>query len=544
MRKVGLTLSLLVVSASLASAFTACVGDDPVAVTQDATIPQDAATTIPDTSTPPPPDGATPDAQAQAQVTVDPPRAFLRQGGTVEIDAKIERKGLAGELAVTVTGLPKGVTARPAVFAAAATTTKVTLVAANDATVGDAPIKLEVTGATPATVNLLVAGPSGTLDTTFDNDGLVLVTADPAAVFYAARVQNDGKIVAVGAQAGGAAGGGWYVKRFNSDGSPDTAFNTAAAAAIPGQGMARALAFEPGSGKIVVAGGAGGTERVTVVRLNPNGAADQGFANAGTLMVDSVTHPNGSRANGVVAFANGSVLVAGTRTEGGGGGTGIVDRYLPNGTRDPAFASYVSPTASAFTGLLPLGGGSFFVTGTEASVSPPAQVGLRLLTNGTPDATFGTQGKRTYASGCRGAASALATNGDVVITGQDVRGPSYCVTRVAAQGTGEQLYTQSIGGGNSEQFTAAAAGPSNTTYAAGNGGGSQDKVAILERRLPSGTLDRSFASAGTYELEDPATPDTYIYSIQGATTGDDGRVLIVGSRAASNRGPFIARFWP
>ncbi|MFO0640688.1 MAG: hypothetical protein U0183_15825 [Polyangiaceae bacterium] len=543
MRKVGLTVSLLVVSASLAGAFTACVGDDPVAVPQDASTPQDAATTTPDTSTLPPPDGAAPDAQAQAQITADA-RAFVRQGGMVEIDAKIERKGLAGELAVTVTGLPKGVTAQPAVFAAAATTTKVTLVAANDATVGEAPIKLEVSGAAPASLNLLVAGPSGTLDTTFDNDGLVLVTADPTAVFYAARVQNDGKIVAVGAQNGGAAGGGWYVKRYNADGSPDAAFNTAAAAAVPGQGMARAVAFEPGSGKVVVAGGAGATERLAVVRLNPNGAADQGFANAGTLIVDSVTHPNGSRANGVVAFGNGTVLVAGTRTEGGGGGTGIVDRYLPNGTRDPAFASYVSPTASAFTGLLPLAGTAFFVTGTEASVSPPAQIGLRLLGNGTPDATFGNQGKRTYASGCRGAASALATNGDVVITGQDVRGPSYCVTRVAAQGNGDLVYTQSIGGGNSEQFTAAASGPGNTTYAAGNGGGSQDKVAILERRQPNGNLDRTFASAGTYELEDPATPDTYIYSIQGATTGDDGRVLIVGSRASSNRGPFIARFWP
>jgi len=521
--------------------FAACVGDEPQGA-QDAGA-ADAPTVTPDaTSTAPKEDGAAPsDAAVQAAVTVDPPRVTVKAGASAEVEAKLDRRGLAGELAITVTGLPKGVTAAPVAFAAGAASAKVVLTAAADATLGDAAIRVEAPGATAAPVALLVAGPSGTLDTTFDSDGLVLDTQSPAGAFFAVKVQADNKILAVGAVSG-AGGGGWTVKRFNADGSPDAAFNTAAAAVVPTTGMARAIAVDPANGKILVAGSSAGTERLTVVRLNGTGTADQGFANAGTLLVDTVTHSQGSRALGVLALPGSLVLVAGTKNE-GAGTVGIVERYTAAGVKDPAFVSYTMPVAGTLSGIVPLASGAFFASGTDASLSPPSQTGVRLLANGTPDAAFGTSGRRTYASGCRGAASALATNGDVVVTGQDITGPSYCVTRIAASGNGEGVYTRTRAGGNSEQFTAAATGPNNTTYAAGHGGGSQDRVALVERRLPGGALDPAFATGGSLEIEDPATPDTYGYQIQAATTADDGRLVIVGNRTLSTRGYFVGRIW-
>lgn len=531
-------VSLLVGSVLVGAGFAGCTGDEPVAAADAA--PSTTMTTTPPDATPKD-DGGSPDASTQAVVSVDPPRARVKQGTTVELEAKLERKGLAGELAVTVTGLPKGVTAAPASFAAAATTTKVVLTAAADATLGNQAIKLEVQGATPATVDLLVAGPSGTLDTTFDSDGLVFDTQSATGVYFAVKVQPDGKILAAGAP-NGASGGGWTVKRFNADGTPDSAFNTAVAAVVPTTGLARGIAIDASNGKILVTGGSASTERLTVVRLNPNGSADQGFANAGTLLVDTVTHSQGSRGNSVVVLAGSTVLVSGTKNE-GAGTVGIVERYTSAGVKDQAFLSYSTAGAGAFTNVLALAGGAFFATGTDQSVSPPAQLGVRLLANGTPDGTFGTTGRRTYASGCRGAASALATNGDVVIVGQDVFGPSACTTRVAASGTGEQLYTRNGGGGGSDQFTAAATA-GNAAYSAGFGGGSQDRYAHVERRASDGGLDPTFGKDGIFELEDPATPDTYGYQIQAATTADDGRLVVAGNRTISTRGYFIGRIWP
>src|SRR6185436_17148460 len=139
------------------------------------------------------------------------------------------------------------------------------------------------------------------------------------------------------------------------------------------------IAVDPSNGRIVIGGGSGTTERVTLVRLNANGTADQGFANAGIMVTDSVVHSQGSRANAIVINPNSSILVAGYKGASSSTGFAILERYDSAGVRD--------------------------------------SVG-------------------TYASGCRGAALAIATNGDAVIVGDDQTAPVACITRFEGSGNG------------------------------------------------------------------------------------------------------------
>jgi uncharacterized delta-60 repeat protein len=522
-----------------AGVFLACVGDEAAPPSRDA---GGDVTTAPDgggNADGGGNDGGGAADASLATLALTPARPLVRQGASAQVEVSVTRNGVAGDLTVTLTGLPNGVSAQPATIAANATTTNLTLTATGAAAVGDAPITVKATGAADLATTLTVAGAPGALDTSFDGDGYVIDSTATAGAYYAVAVQPDGKILVAGTTNTG--GGAWLVKRFGADGAPDTAFNTAAAAVVPTTGAARAIALDPQNGRVVVAGGSNSPERLTIVRLSSSGAADQGFANAGTMLVSTVDHGNGSRGNALVVLPNSDIVVAGIFNV--SAALAHVEKYTAAGVRDPNFVTYTAANASTFTGLWLLSTGAFLATGTDVNASPNAQLAVRLLSNGTPDAAFGTQGVRTYTSGCRGYASALAANGDVVIAGNDQTAPAMCVTRIAASAAGAQVFTQSLAAGSGAQYTAAARGPGDTAYTAGYVSGSQDYQTVIERRSADGGLDTTFfPDAGKLVLKDIATPDTYRYLPQAATTAN-GRLIVVGQRTVTNTGPFILRVW-
>ena len=61
--------------------------------------------------------------------------------------------------------------------------------------------------------------PAGSLDPSFDGDGLVTT---PSGSAFSVAIQPDGKIVV----AGQSANGDFLVARYNSDGSPDASFDS------------------------------------------------------------------------------------------------------------------------------------------------------------------------------------------------------------------------------------------------------------------------------------------------------------------------------
>jgi uncharacterized delta-60 repeat protein len=122
----------------------------------------------------------------------------------------------------------------------------------------------------------------GSLDTSFDSDGKLIVpvgSSDSEA--YGMTVQPDGRIVVVGRAL---VNGNWdaSVIRLNSDGTLDTTFDNDGKWILPlgtGNDVASRVSVQP-DGRIVVAGNAGdenSTNRYALVRLNADGSMDTTF---------------------------------------------------------------------------------------------------------------------------------------------------------------------------------------------------------------------------------------------------------------------------
>ncbi|MBX3190570.1 MAG: hypothetical protein KF819_26450 [Labilithrix sp.] len=487
------------------------------------------------------PDTSTEDA-GPGSLSIEPELPRVERGKTAEVKIKLGRTAtLRGDVAVDLAGLPAGVTVSPIVIGAASSEATATLSAAPAAAMGIKPITLKAQGASDRSVRLAVAGPSGDLDTSFDNDGLILDSTNPGASVRAMTEIGEGGLLVAGTN-----GTGWLVRRYDEAGVPEATFNTNAAAVVPTTGMARAIALDPATGRIVVGGGSGASEAATIVRLNADGTADQTFGNAGTMRATIADHPTGSRVNAMVVTTGSTIVIAGSFF---GPTRGIVERYTATGQRDAVgFAFYQDQAPSELTALLVLPSGALLATGTNDAVAPPEHLALRFLATGAPDTAFNLTGRASYPEeSCRGASAALAANGDAVIVGQSVFGPNYCETRIAASAAGARIYTRVHPAGASDQFHAAAPGPGNTVYAAGQGGGSQDRVGVVLRRKADGDLDPTFApgsdTPGVLGLQDPSVPDVYAYDLFALAPSRDGRLFIGGARTKSMTGFVVFRVW-
>jgi uncharacterized delta-60 repeat protein len=148
----------------------------------------------------------------------------------------------------------------------------------------------------------------GTLDPSFDGDGIVktdiLGGGDQA---NAVAVQPDGKIVVGGFTAAGTSSD-FALVRYNADGTLDTSFDgdgiVTTDLGTPSDDV-RALAIQP-DGSIVAAGTAG--EDVALARYLPDGRLDASFGQGGKKIAD---FGSDDVAAGVALTARGEILVAG-----------------------------------------------------------------------------------------------------------------------------------------------------------------------------------------------------------------------------------------
>jgi uncharacterized delta-60 repeat protein len=154
---------------------------------------------------------------------------------------------------------------------------------------------------------------NGSLDTSFDGDGVV----DSPERITALAIQSDGKIVVVGSS-----GGDFWAARFNTNGSLDTSFDGDGQATVDlgGQEGAEAVVLQSG-GRILMAGGIDGAD-FALARLTSGGAPDTSFDSDGEQIVDF-----GSAfevAFGVAVQSNGRIIVAG-RSDGDFAVAGLTD---------------------------------------------------------------------------------------------------------------------------------------------------------------------------------------------------------------------------
>jgi len=180
----------------------------------------------------------------------------------------------------------------------------------------------------------------GTLDTSFDTDGKA--TADITAEYDAANavaIDADGKIVVAGY--GGDLPLTFALARFNPDGTLDTTFDgdgVVTTDLTDGFDNANAVTIQS-DGKIVAAGEAGFCCEYTgsfgLVRYDADGTLDATFSGDGKVFTNFT---NGDDSAGAVAIQpDGKIVAAGSEGFNGASSRFALVRYDADGVRDPTF---------------------------------------------------------------------------------------------------------------------------------------------------------------------------------------------------------------
>jgi uncharacterized delta-60 repeat protein len=333
----------------------------------------------------------------------------------------------------------------------------------------DGKIVLEgfVNSSDPAQTGLDVVryNSDGTIDSHFGTQGFTKVASrDLGPLPFI--VQADGKFLVVGDSS---------VTRLNSDGSLDTSFGNHGTADIAALGHIdyqgdRGMALQ-GDGKILIAGGVGGT--YSLLRLNSNGSADTTFSGDGKVtlpVVADVTHPasvlvqNDGKIivacnDGLVRYnSNGSIdssftithdllKEAALQTDGkvvavgdyGYPNSGTLYRYNSDGSVDTAFGTGGEVSISNALKVIPEADGKLLVLESGALV--------RYNSDGSVDTSFGNHGKTSFAF--TGADATLQADGTILVTGTGPHyssntGTDFYIARYNSNGTADTAFTQTI----------------------------------------------------------------------------------------------------
>ena len=244
---------------------------------------------------------------------------------------------------------------------------------------------------------------------------------------YAAAIaiKPDGKIVVAGFAATELDGSDFAIVQLNADGTRDTSFNLTGrvtigfnlAASTSKDDTATRVAIDA-QGRIVVAGyvdnGTPGGTDFAVARVLANGQLDPDFSADGrSVIAFDLGGAGGSNSDGAYSLAlqrDGRIVLGGitdsSPTSDLNQDMAIV-RLLPDGTLDTSFGiggrttivfDLAANGQDLALGLAEQSNGRLVVAG--AAVNPTTSgilaVAARLMPNGTPDASFGTLGKKTY----------------------------------------------------------------------------------------------------------------------------------------------------
>lgn len=256
----------------------------------------------------------------------------------------------------------------------------------------------------------------GDLDTTFASDGTFNEPlgegSRPGGTFRAVALQPDGKILGVGLASNSVS----VVARLNTDGTLDPTFDSDGKLLHPfGRGSNEA--FFPSAiavqadGKIVIAGTMGNSttqvNQAVVVRLTPEGAFDSTLDGDGILVTQ--LGESGNPDTSIFAadvLPDGRTLLAGSATDSAGKFNALLARRMSDGSPDPTFATggkkviQLGTGANASSGAIAMQrqpDGKIVIAGpatdTDAA-QPDAAVVARFDADGQDlDPSFGTGGK-------------------------------------------------------------------------------------------------------------------------------------------------------
>ena len=286
----------------------------------------------------------------------------------------------------------------------------------------------------------------GTLDTSFDSDGIVRTCndADPASnsdmKLYDLVIQPDGKILAVGS--GGTNGFHKLLVRYNTDGSIDTDFGTNGFVTGSSFKIVRGVALQS-DGKIIIV--AKSSDNLMVSRYNADGTPDTDFGTNGEL--DTTIDTWGQDRYPVLVQDDGKIVVAGHAKSGGGGYDYVIARITAAGALDTGFGTSgvtkitqedYADDDDQFRGIAQQDDGKIVAIGTR--YTPTRVIGLvRFDTDGSVDTTFGTEGfvDQAFEDHADGYDVAIQGDGKIIVVGK-VRNLGGVLLRYNPDGTLDQ----------------------------------------------------------------------------------------------------------
>jgi uncharacterized delta-60 repeat protein len=285
--------------------------------------------------------------------------------------------------------------------------------------------KLVVAGTAASNWALSRVNRDGSPDASFGTGGVVStnVGGSNASGFgaTAVAVTGDGRIVAVGYQAGG----GIRMGRYNADGSVDSSFSSGGASTLPAGGVGLHVLADGSmlTGFAVYAD----ASTIGVAHVTANGALDPSFGLQGLAQV---SFGRGNSLKGFAVQPDGKIVLVGATSGSNGLPVFAVARLTSSGTLDSTFGvngkltlSFLSRESDAAS-VVVQSDGKILVAGTSWPSPFTASFAVaRLNSDGSLDSTFGTGGKVTTSflpdSACcdLGGYVLLQSDGKIVVVG-------------------------------------------------------------------------------------------------------------------------------
>ncbi len=382
----------------------------------------------------------------------------------------------------------------------------------------------------------------GDLDLTYAGFGVggIAITTEVSGVLVAIALQPDGKIVTVGNS-----GNSQIVVRYLPNGVLDTTFDNDGIAILSYQGFgisASSLAIQA-DGEIVTAG----TIRTNpssflVARLTPVGALDLSFGGDGFITTDFDADTD--EANAVLIQPDGKIVVAGTAVVGGDEDFAVA-RYNANGGLDGTFGGdgrvtigfggddSANDIALQNDGKLVLAGGNQGIINGDIAIA-------RLNIDGTLDNSLDGDGKLTTGFGAdyeHANAVAIQPDGRIVVVGNELfNGLVACYLANGALDT-------SFGGDGKSSFTSDFPGDvafqpdGKIVMVGGHESPNGDFSFAFYRLNPDSSMDTTFDGDGDAFIDlGPGSESAY-----GLALVADGRILALGYTGDQ---PVLIRLWP
>ncbi len=285
----------------------------------------------------------------------------------------------------------------------------------------------------------------GSRDSTFGTNGLLSLPTNTSVYLTFlgdVAVLPGGKILIAGAGNANNFNQGFGLARLNQDGSFDTTFGTGGIvrttfAADTSTTVASASKIVIGADSKIVLGGEVVASPVQsgIAVYNADGSPDTTFNANGKLLVPA-TYPFGF--GSITRQSDGKIIIGGRRTDSSDNGFSYLRRYTASGTLDTTFGTNGEINVRVNNNMNPVAindltiqpDGKLLVFGSALAVLPNISrtsfTLLRYLTNGTPDAAFGTNGvvftpfdTTSIAGSSQSLTGLLQTDGKIVAAGTE-----------------------------------------------------------------------------------------------------------------------------